>query len=154
MPTTKHGHNLVGFKTPEYISWNHMKDRCYNKNHIAFHRYGGRGIEVCKEWRNNFLSFFLDVGKRPSPTHRLERINNDGNYERKNVRWATPKEQAQNRVSNNRIEINGITKCAAAWAAEIGVGRHTVSRRYASGVRGSDLLRSSLHGKRFKDALK
>lgn len=94
---TKHGMH----STPEYFRWMSMKLRCYCKTHYAYPRYGGRGITVCDRWRHNFENFIADIGERPTDKHSLDRINNDGDYEPNNVRWATAKEQANNR-SNNR----------------------------------------------------
>jgi hypothetical protein len=80
--------------SPEYVSWQAMRARCADTNHP---RYGGRGISVYRAWIDNFDAFFEHVGPRPSPDHSLDRINNDGDYEPGNVRWATRKEQAANR---------------------------------------------------------
>ncbi|MET8113722.1 hypothetical protein [Streptomyces prasinus] len=74
-----------------------MIKRCENPNNHAYARYGGRGISVHPEWRANFGAFLRDVGRRPSPDLSLDRIDNDGNYEPGNVRWATAKQQANNR---------------------------------------------------------
>jgi hypothetical protein len=96
----KHGHARRGSPSfPRYRSFHAMKNRCLNPNNKNYPSYGGRGIEVCDRWLgpDGFTNFLADVGERPTPKHSIDRINNDGNYEATNCRWATQKEQNNNR---------------------------------------------------------
>lgn len=114
--------------TPTHKSWVAMKIRCTYPSAPNFHRYGGRGISVCERWLK-FENFLADMGERPSADHSLDRINNDGNYEPGNCRWATRKEQARNTPNVVLITINGRTQSRAAWLEEAGIPYPTFQSR-------------------------
>ncbi len=112
--------------TPEYRVWRCIKTRCYNKNRKNYVRYGGRGIVVCDRWRNSFITFFKDMGFKPFPKAEIDRINNDGNYEPGNCRWATHAENNQNRTNNKLSmqkaeEIRKIYKAGGVFQRELGL---------------------------------
>src|SRR6266852_236405 len=90
--------------TPEYNSWQHMKNRCLNLRARDYAYYGGRGIKIAVRWLD-FNAFLEDMGLRPSPLHTLERRNNDGNYTPSNCYWATRCEQSSNRTSYNTLSL-------------------------------------------------
>jgi hypothetical protein len=99
---TTHGDSVNGIITPEYKAWHRAKDRCSNENNPDFPAYGGRGITMCAEWQKSFIEFLKHMGRKPSPTHSLGRINNDGPYAPDNCRWETPTQQANNRRQRRR----------------------------------------------------
>jgi hypothetical protein len=116
-----------------YVAWCNMKARCDNKAHKFYKNYGGRGISYAPAWAV-FENFAKDVGEPPSNKHTLDRINNNGNYCKENVRWADRHTQARNSRANIWVTIDGVKKCLYDWCAEYGVVPSTVYRRLAKGV--------------------
>lgn len=114
---------------PLYCTWTHMISRCEDRGTESYPRYGGRGIGVCKRWRESFAAFAADMGMRPSPKHSIDRINPNGNYEPGNCRWATPKEQARNKRRNLLLSAFGVTRCAAEWSELMGINSDTLRAR-------------------------
>lgn len=127
---TKHGrHN-----TSEYLVWQQMKERCYNKKKAAYQRYGARGITVCDRWSGSegFVNFYTDMGPRPEGTT-LDRIDNNGPYSPENCRWATAYEQYRNRRQTVWWTIDGVTKCRKDWCRHYGIHTATVDARIKKG---------------------
>lgn len=109
-------HNMS--KTPEYVAWHDMKNRCYLESNKQYKDYGGRGIKVCDDWIDSFEQFFADMGARPDGCS-LDRIDNDMGYAKYNCRWATKEQQARNRSDSRVIEFNGKRLSIAEWAIEL-----------------------------------
>ena len=108
--------------------WTSMMNRCYLPSQKSYTSYGGRGIAVCARWRD-FWVFVADVSPRPSKGHTLDRIDNDGNYEHGNCRWATRTEQLRNQRRNRLLTHNGRTQCLTAWAEEAGLDKAVLRGR-------------------------
>ncbi len=111
-----------------YRTWYAMIRRCHNPANADFQRYGGRGIQVCNRWRMSFRVFLEDMGIRPSGLT-IDRIDNNGNYEPGNCRWATPLEQQQNTRAARSILFDGRSKTLRDWARETGISASTLRRR-------------------------
>lgn len=118
-------HGLVGTKIFQVHTA--MMRRCYDKGQKNYHNYGGRGITVDKRW-HSIKSFHKDMGD-PVPGITLERIDNNGNYSKKNCKWATMKEQASNKRNNIIIDFNGVKKTMREWANCSGINYQTLAYR-------------------------
>lgn len=118
--------------TKIYAIWKAIKQRCFNPNNAMYHNYGGRGITICEEWKNNFQAFYDHVSKLPhfnEKGYSLDRINNDGNYEPNNVKWSTAKEQANNTRTNVFITFKGETHTVAEWSEITGINNKVILER-------------------------
>lgn len=121
-----------GTHTNEYNIYRGMIARCNNPNSQVYCNYGGRGITVCKEWQESYTVFITDMGKRPNTTYSIDRINNDGNYEPSNCRWATKSEQCFNR-RKRMLTLDGRTMSIRQWATELDIDHRKLHWRYAQG---------------------
>lgn len=130
---TKHGQSMVGKVTSEYKTWSHIKSRCCTKTDAKYPDYGGRGIMVCDRWLESFENFFADMGKKPSPKHSLDRIDNDGNYEPSNCRWGTVEQQSRNKRSNVWLEYKGEKMIMADWAKRLNIRSVDIRWHFSKG---------------------
>jgi hypothetical protein len=110
-----HGHTRGRRTPPEYQAWLSMRQRCNNPNRADYKHYGGRGISICERW-DSFENFLADLGIKPSPKHSIHRIDNDKGYSPDNCVWALPLVQANERRTNRRVAIGGVTRTVAEWA--------------------------------------
>ena len=113
--------------TRAFNTWCSMIQRCCNLNHTSYKEYGGRGITVCERWKE-FISFFEDMGERPSGTQ-LERIDNNKGYFPENCCWASRKEQARNRRTTMFLALDGEIKPVEVWSEELGIDAPTIRAR-------------------------
>lgn len=124
-----------------YGIWRGMKKRCYNKSNEAYPEYGGRGIKVCEEWKDNFLAFYewsMKNGYEEGLS--IDRTDNDGDYEPGNCTWTTSKNQNNNRRANHFIEFNGERLTLAQWEERTGIRQETIRRRLKVGWSIEDAL--------------
>lgn len=127
--TANHSHKMSG--TRIYEIWQGIKSRCYNIHDTRYHRYGGRGIIVCEEWKDNFENFFEWANENGySDNLTIERIDNDKNYEPNNCRWANLKEQANNRSTNIKITIGNSERTLTEWCEIFNVDFKSAAARY------------------------
>ena len=121
---THHGHNRFGHPSPEYNAWLAAKKRCKNPHKASFARYGGRGIQICPRWQDDFRAFLQDMGLKPDSSFRLDRINPNGNYEPGNCRWAPIDVQARNRAGVIWYEFEGQPALLGDIATFFGISRN------------------------------
>ena len=114
--------------TRSYSAWHNMLQRCENPKHEKHSRYGGRGIKVCERWQS-FPNFLEDMGECPTITGSIDRIDNNGDYTPENCRWATYKQQNNNRSDNCNFTYNGKTQSIQAWSEEYGINHQTLYNR-------------------------
>lgn len=116
----------------EHAIWTAMIQRCTNPKNKDYHRYGGRGIDVCQLWRD-FMAFYLDMGQRPSSLHSLERRDNNAGYSKDNCYWATKEQQSYNTSSNRWLTANGKTQTLTQWSKELGLSPASLRDRLENG---------------------
>jgi hypothetical protein len=114
--------------TTTHTIWHGIIQRCLSQTHHAYPDYGGRGIGVCARWQESFSNFLADMGERP-PGMSIDRIDNDGNYEPGNCRWATRTEQASNTRRSRKLTHGGETMTMSGWSRRIGISPSTLSER-------------------------
>lgn len=113
----------------EYQTWKHMLQRCYDESARGYVSYGARGVTVCDKWRNSFAEFLADMGTATTPKHTLDRIDSTKGYSPENCRWATMKEQQNNKTNNTLITFNGKTMNVKQWSEHLGISRANIHYR-------------------------
>jgi hypothetical protein len=131
----------------EYEVWKSLRQRCFNPHKANFRDYGGRGIKVCERWES-FSNFLADMGPPPTPAHSIDRVNNDGDYEPANCRWATIAEQCNNTRANVVFESGGKRMTMSQWARASGIGLTTIHGRLRRGWPGAQAVSVPVGGKR------
>jgi hypothetical protein len=121
-----------------------MRRRCLSKTFSEYFRYGAKGINICTRW-NSYENFLEDMGERPEGKT-LDRIDNSGNYEPNNCRWATPKEQSNNRSTTRIIEYNDKKQSLKMWANELNLNYRTLLGRLGRGWSIEDTLTLPIKG--------
>lgn len=134
---TTHGKS----KTPEFSVWQDMLRRCNDPKREDYPAYGGRGLTVCTSW-HDFAAFLADMGPRPSPKHKVERLNNDIGYTPENCIWATMRTQARNTRRNHLITCDNKTQCIAAWVDDTGIPEYILRYRHRMGWSDEDTIKT------------
>lgn len=125
----------------EYKSWRLMLCRCYNPGNASYANYGGRGVTVCARWRKSFPNFIADLGRKSGPSMTLDRIDPEKNYTPSNCRWATKREQSNNRRDNVRIQTPNGEMTATEAARAAGILPSIVFHRIKAGYPADQLLK-------------
>jgi hypothetical protein len=111
--------------TAEYRTWKSIKRRCSNCSVREYANYGGRGIKVCDRWLNSYENFLADMGRKPSPKHSINRIDNNTDYSPENCEWADDTKQRRNKRTSVMLELNGEQKNISDWLMTLGVPEGT-----------------------------
>lgn len=130
----KHG----DYRTSEFAAWREIRYRCYTKTCRAYKHYGARGISVCDRWMESYSNFISDMGRKPSPLHSLDRIDNNGDYSPENCKWSTHKEQMNNTRTTKIVEFNGVTHPLSVWATMLNIKHKSLSEGLRRGKNGMD----------------
>ena len=138
-------------KTRLYKIWRKMKDRCYNPKHTHYEFYGGKGICICEEWKDDFEAFKdWAVMSGYSDYLTIERIDNDIGYNKENCKWATVKEQNNNKGDNVFYTYNGFKLTMAEWAERYGINYGTFCKRLYAGWSFKDAIETPVGSRRRK----
>lgn len=132
--STTHGGTKNNKISSEYVAWRNMKARCYRPEVKEYKNYGGRGIKICNRWLLSFESFYQDMGKKPTSKHSIDRIDVNGNYEPKNCRWATRKEQSRGLRKNVWFIVNGVPVIQKELSKMVGVSEPTIMKKLKDGM--------------------
>lgn len=143
------GHKVGQAVTKEYTAWVGMNNRCYNPKNRSFVNYGGRGIRVCDRWKESFETFFQDMGTSPLG-HSLDRVDNAGDYDPTNCRWATSRQQNNNTRRTLLLEHEGCTLPLTEWARRSGLKCSTLCARLNRGWPVAIAIEAPLHCRSLK----
>lgn len=139
-------------RTKEYNTWHSMMNRCFDNKIKTYKHYGGRGITVCDRWKT-FKNFYEDMGISP-PKYTLERIDNNGNYEPSNCKWADRTTQSNNRRTSRKITLNGKTLTVSQWSEILNINRYTIYQRLDTGKDGETALTTPIKTNRNANTIK